>query len=139
ITDLKVMVMRNNNITYRDWKGIIGETKKSHSILTNGYNKDYLGLRLQPLAIKGGYLHIKSLGLKLNTSGIYELKVFNNLQDAPLHVEDITATSGIQSMVDLTTPLVLPYADENGHPIEYYFEYETLGAKPYSVMFNCNC
>ncbi len=139
LTDFLALVQSRNALRYRNWSGQIGEKRKADNTLSK-ISAPWLGMKLTPRAVVGGYLTVTGLGLKVNTTGAYEVFLYEDRNlTTPLASVTVAATAGVQTIQALAAPLRVPLVDENRNPISYYVVYERGASKPYSTLFNCNC
>jgi hypothetical protein len=132
-TDLSASILKK-------WKSArpayIGQTGRDR------FNADYTigavaGQRYIFGNIKNGVWVIKRIAAIFNTSGTFDLKIYNNVQDTALHTISLTSVANKVNWITLPETLYLPMYDAQTDYLEYFLVYDNPGFKPKDNGFKC--
>lgn len=137
-TDLLSCIRSESSIKRPPFNGIIGDIKKANKWLTMG--NAYHGLRINCADIKAGYGKLKRIGLYFDTAATFDIEVYNNIDESPIEVIEVTSLAGSLTWIDLPTPLELDMDNQYGSGgLEYFFLFSPSGMKARNTMINCGC
>lgn len=117
--DLLVQLGVNYKKTIESNSYTIGSQK-----YTTSYNPGttYAGVRIVPRQINNGVIKLNTVKLIMNTTGLIQLRLFNNLSSTPLQSFTISAVAN-QAISSAALNYSLPMY-VSGEEIEYYLVYE---------------
>lgn len=134
-TDLLAHIHADNANKYFAWSGNIGEIN-SNTPLVNTLNT-YIGLKIDPLPIRGGLIKIHSLSLWTDSALSVDVKIYNQAF-TELHTIPIVTQAGVMKTETLTTDIELPFY-VNDERQTYWILYPKGTSKPYNIKFHCGC
>lgn len=118
ISEAKQILFANNNY-------IIG---KKRGVLPISSDAQKIGVRIMPMSVKDGYIHLTEVGFLFNGSFTLDFEIYSNEQDAPLHsFSGVNITANVPSYYELDVKL--PMQAEDGSVIEYFIVYDN----PYPI------
>lgn len=132
-TDLLASIYTQNEAKYEAWSGQVGEEKSNIPLLTS--LQSYIGMRIDPGAIRGGVLKLHSVTVWTDTAHSQDLLIYrNNFEE--VHTEPFTSVAGVKQ--EITLDVDLPFY-VNDVKQTYWILYQKENSKPYNVKFDCGC
>lgn len=129
-------ILKTNKPRYELFKGNIGSQKYNANInlLTT-----YAGLRFFANDIRGGIFYLTGINTVFNTTGTFDINIYNNLSTDILHTITVNSIANRMESNILASPITLPLWDDNYENIEYYFIYTASGNTPKNNNATCGC
>lgn len=87
--------------------------------------------------VKNGLWKVTRIATLFNTSGSFDVKIYNNVEDDALYTINVTSVANKVTWTTLETPLNLPMYDAQAEYLQYFFLYEYPGFKPKDNSFKC--
>lgn len=134
-TDLLASIRTNAVPKRQNTRGIIGEWDEATRLLNP--DKDHIGMMIHTADMVGGSMTIERIGLKIDTTGNVDVKVYD--RETLLQTYTVSAVAGSMTWYTLPMPLVLTMEGEGSQNPKYYFLWEPNGRKPYNTRIHCNC
>lgn len=136
-TELLACISSVTKMKRKSFIGTVGEREWT-SLITPSTN--YLGWRICSPNIKGGFMRIKSITTLMDTTTTFDVHVYSNLQDTPVHTFSNIESEALKRKENDVTDLLLPLGDDKcGEELIYYLVYEPTGFKPLNNNLDCGC
>ncbi len=119
-----------------EFNGIIGDTKFKNSITLNS---SFGGSRIYCANIISGVMNLKRIGLAFDTTAVFNVEIYNNVDDSPIYTYEVESLQNKVKWFDLPVPINLPMNEDSGTNVEYYLVYSVTGKKPKDVRGGCGC
>lgn len=131
ISDMNSKLQKKYLLKRKPYKGTIGnKTFTEDRILVNSYN----GIRVFCSDIISGYMKIKKINTIFNSTGAFNLFIYNNMNE-------LITTVSLNTVADLytqnTVNIELPLHSDFVNNLEYYFVYS--GITPKNNTLECAC
>lgn len=121
-TDFEASLLSNGyKLSKQPFKSNIGRTEFTSNKPVGNYN----GLRFLFAQVPTGVWKIKRIGVAFNGSGTFDLKIYNNIEAAPIHTISVTSVSGKVNWN--TVDLELPMYSQDVEYLQYAFVYDNPG------------
>lgn len=140
LTDFTVALNATNLKSFAGYSGPIANTKNKFGTFALKNMKKYAGVRFSPKKWKGVKMTIREICVFFENSQTKEVFLYSSQDtDAPINSWIITPVGGRKTCHQLPTPEEMPFSDQDGNAIEYYFLYEVGTNRPYNAKFSCGC
>lgn len=136
ISDMKLLLLKDSEETYKYFYGKIGEAKGK---LEQHFSTNFAGLCLRCRPIKEGYIGLKAIGAMFMTTGVKHIYIMDNLANV-IAEYDINTTANVYVNNILPATLQMPLYSENTELLHYYVFYADDAIKPLNNTISCyNC
>ena len=127
-TELLACVSKVTKVKRKSFMGTIGERDWTGVITPS---TDFMGIRFESPNINGGYMRIKSITTLMDTTATFDVHVYSNLEDAPIHTFTGIESEALKRKSNDVDDLLLPLYDEKcGEELVYFLVYEPTGFQP---------
>lgn len=134
-SDIVGEILKYNKLRYSSFIGNIGSQRYKNNL---ALTKQYAGVRMYCNDIKGGIFNLKAIGVILNTSSTFNLEIYDNLSETPLHTIELTSVANKFNVTNIT-PIELQLSDSNYDNLEYFFLYQRGSMQPKDNKPTCGC
>lgn len=132
--DTNALLLQNFKMRRTPFQGGIGRVVGNKVPLVDG---NYHSVWMYCDSVRGGVLHIKSIGALFLGTGTVELTIYNNLGDEiSTHTLNTVANSHTQNPVDIQLPMHSDYVENVAYCFQYKYD-DSLVPKVNDIKCNC--
>lgn len=133
-SDLLACISANSTIRRKPFNGIMGEYFDAKALQKK---KAYAGAVIQLANISGGFLKVKRIGAKFDTTGTIDIDVYASHSDEVIDTLSLNTEAGKTIWTDINFE-VTDLKSSNGVNQRFYFIYQS-SFKPYNTASSCGC
>lgn len=100
-----------------------------------------VGLVLKPKTMRGGVYYMSKIHLTMAGNQNVQLRIYKSTaMSAPIQTVTFGTLNNVKVTHVFSSPIEMPFTDDFGNPISYYFVYErTNNVLPMDNLFDCGC